>query len=197
MKYRKIRKAPAMPLMMDSHVLGMLYIVSVRFEDVKTREITKQRMLMVGCEIGDIEKKLRWIYEADKYTQFSVTEIEKVREKIHVLSTSITQPSDKPKNTILREDGRNQPVTEPTPDLPDLIHYAVGVSTRVYARDQYHALRKVSAALHEQGTEGPSSCSARLSPDSTVLIEEIAKPAKFARARDTSHETVKAHIVRG
>lgn len=175
----------------------MLYLVGVRFEDAKTREITKQRLLLVGCEAGDIERKLRWIYEADRYTQFAITAIEKVSDKIHVLSTTITQPSDKPANSILRDEGRQQDVVDPRPELPDLIHYAVGISTRVYARDTYHALRKVAAAINAQGTDGLIDTTARLSSDSTVTVEEIAKPGTFATARDVSNVAQKARFVRG
>jgi hypothetical protein len=198
-KYRKIRKAPSAPLLLDSHALGMLYLVEVRMEDAKTREITKQRLLVVGCEAADIERKLRWIYEANRYSQFSIEAVEKVREKIHVLSTKITQPHEPTSNTILREEGRQQEVVDPPVvlDLPELIHYAVGITTRVYARDHYHALRKIAAAISAQATDGVPDTTARLSPDSTVQIEEIAKPARFARARDVSNIAERAHFVRG
>ena len=195
-RYRKVRKAPSAPLILESHALGMLYLVGVRFEDAKTREITKQRLLIVGCEAADIERKLRWIYEADRYTQFSITDVEKVRDKIHVLSTSITQPSDERKNTILRDEGRQEVVSDVQAHLPDMNHYAVAIATRVYARDSYHALRKVASAVQSMASDGLTAA-ARLSSDSTVSIEEIAKPAAHAKARDVSDSINKAHFVRG
>jgi hypothetical protein len=175
----------------------MLYLVGVRFTDRRSREITKQRLLVVGGEEADIERKLRWIYETDNFCEFSITGVEKVREKIHVLSTTVTQPREVSKNTILREEGRQQEVIDPVPDIPDLIHYAVGITTRIYARDHYHALRKVAAALNEQSTDGPTSTTARLSSDSVVQVEEITKPSAVARPRDVTNVKAKAHFVRG
>jgi hypothetical protein len=196
--YRKVKVAPrSAPLNMESAVIGMLYIVNVRFLDAKTKETSKQRLLLVGGEEKDIERKLRWIYDADKYAEFSVTGIEKVREKIHLLSTVVTQPQEKSKNTILRDEGRQQEVSEPAPDLPEMTHFAFGLTTRVYARDHFHAVRKVAAALNEHGTEGPTSTTARLSADSLLQIEAIPKVSNYVRARDVSHVKATAHFVRG
>lgn len=197
-RYRKPKVSPTRSLRQEHAVIGMLYIVSVRFTDRRSREITKQRLLVVGSEEADIERKLRWIYETDNFCEFALTSVEKVREKIHVLSTVVTQPSEPKKNTILREEGRQEEIKEPpTPDLPEMIHYAVGITTRVYARDHYHALRKIAAAINEHATDGPTSTTSRLSSDSVLQIEEIPKTSPIARARDVSNRLAPAQFVRG
>lgn len=85
-RYRKKEQAPA--------TIGLLYIVRVRLVDGHTKEKIKHRLLMVGCERGDIERKLTWIFDPLKYSEMAVVDVRKVTDKIHIVNTVIEQPSE-------------------------------------------------------------------------------------------------------
>ena len=65
------------------------------------------------------------------------------------------------------------------------------------AKDEEHALRKLSHALMSHATGGHSHSGASLSADSTVEIEEVPRANGYATARDVSNEVNHAHMVRG
>lgn len=198
MKYRK-----KIPEKADSWMLGMLYIVDLRLVVRGTREVIKHRILMVGCEAADIERKLRWVFTQDKYLEISITHCAKVKEKIHVLSTTIMQEQAIP-DAIIERPERSQEVFNSPQAAPivsaepayDPRCYAVGIATTVRAADTDHALRKVGNALLKRA-HGRSAAQASLSEDSTVTVEEIAFSDGFAKARDVSTESNKASFVRG
>lgn len=81
-------------------LLGMLYIANVRLVN-RASETIKHRVLLVGCEADDIERKLRWLFDATTYKEMSITGVEKVREKVHFLSTVITQAPAPPAAVLI------------------------------------------------------------------------------------------------
>lgn len=192
-KYRK--NAP--PVTDKAWLLGMLYIVSVRLVVKATGEKIKHNILMVGCESDDIERKLRWVFDPSLYMEFSVSGVEKVKEKIHILSTVITQDKAPALAIIARENG-TQEVAYPTNRIEqyDPKLYAVGIATTILAKDEEHALRKVGYAITNSVGEHSHS-GAKLSTDSTVTVEEIPRSSGYAMPRDVSNETNEASFVRG
>lgn len=202
MRYKKqpvpLRPNVAQQPMADTVLLGMLYVVDVRLVRNDTGEKHKHRLLLVGCEHADIERKLRWVFDATEYKEMAITGIEKVREKVHFLSTVVTQP-DAPVGPVIARDERSQVVpqqqTLTEPYDPKL--FAIGITTTMLAKDQEHAMRKLGHALVCHATEGQSHSGASLSADSTVAIEEVPRSNGYTNARDVSNEANRAHIVRG
>ncbi len=181
-----------------SGTLGMLYVVEVRMVDKITWEKIKHKVLIVGGEEADIDRKVRWIFDSSRYREMSITGVEKIREKVHILQTVITQ--DKPAATPVIERGER---TESVPqgktiidDVP-LQMFAVGISTRMPARDSVHALRKVGHAIVSSTLPDKSHSGASLSEDATVTVEQIPFASGYARPRDVSNEINRAHVVRG
>jgi hypothetical protein len=191
---QKYRKAPVANI----NVIGMLHIVEVRLISKDSGEKIKHKLLMVGCEAADIERKLRWVFDTTKYESFSVSSVEKVRDKIHTLSITVTQEDSATEATIKRAENSQQVV-----GVPSLIEqynpnlYAIGITTTILAADEEHALRKVGRALMERTSEVKSGTAPMLSEDSTIQVEEIPKSSGFVRPRDVSGEINKAHFVRG
>lgn len=200
-RYRKIpapaRVDPAVTTPQQA-VLGMLYIADVRLVRFATGEKVKHRLLLVGCEQQDIERKLRWVFDAREFSEFSLTGVEKVREKVHFLSTVVTAESRQPE-PVVQVGERTQTVTQgrtaSEPYDPHL--YAVGITTTMLAKDEAHALRKVGSALIASATEGQSHSAASLSNESQIRVERIPKSSGYAKPRDVSNESNRAHIVRG
>ena len=192
--YRKASPTNQQPL------LGMLYIVEVRLIRRGDNTSIKQRLLMVGCESADIERKLRWVYSADEYSEFGITGVSKVTDKIHVLSTHIRQIATAPAPIIKRADGTYAVPQTPAARIPsDHKKYAIGLAAQLYARSDFHALEKVSHALLNEAAvlaHMPAG-GYRLPPESMLIIEEVAAPSDLATARDVSNEINKAHLVRG
>lgn len=202
MRYKKqpvpLRPNVAPQPMADTVLLGMLYIVDVRLVRHDTGEKHKHRLLLVGCEHADIERKLRWMFDATEYKGMAITGIEKVREKVHFLSTVVTQP-DAPVGPVIARDERSQVVPQQKtliePYDPRL--FAIGITTTMLAKDHEHALRKLGHALVSHATEGRSHSGASLSADSTVAVEEVPRSNGYATARDVSNEANRAHVMRG
>lgn len=183
---------------MTEQVAGMLYLVSVRMVVRDTREKMKKKILLVGRERSDIERRLRWSLDLDLYDEFSITNVKKLSGKVHVLSTYIEQPGESSGPVINRDEGTvvvQQTHGETSPSASK--RYAVGVTTTMFALNEMHAIRKVGAALVNRGT-GEAERSPSLSQDATVMIEELTNiPSKYAKARDVSAEVNRAHFVRG
>lgn len=184
--------------MSDNSILGMLYIVEVRLVRADTGEKLKHKLLMVGCEQADIGRKLKWVFDSSEYKEFAITGTEKVREKIHFLSTVITQMDEPVSPSISRDEGSQVvPQQKLLTQRYEPKLFAMGVTTTMVAKDQGHAIRKLGYALISSVTEGKSHTGALLSQDSTVTIEEIPLKDGFAKARDVSNEVNKATFVRG
>lgn len=186
---------------MDSidRVLGMLYIVDVRMVNRASKEKVKQRLLLVGCERDDVERKLRWIYDATQWMEFSVVAVEKVREKTHIISTVITQDAP-PNSPVIERDERSEVVSQ-APKIERAKDYeprlfAIGVSTTMVAQDANHAIRKTGAALSSSTLDVASYSGPRLSDDATVTVEEIPFRSGYATPRDQSNSATRAHIFR-
>ena len=204
-RYKKLPALPKTPpkpaaalALLLAPMIGMLYVVDVRLVKAKTREKIRHRLLIVGSEAQDIERKLQWIFDCTEYSEMSITATEKVREKVHFLSTVIEQVSE-PVGPVVAVGERTMAVPQQTTSIeaydPNL--YAIGVTTTMLAKDEAHALRKIGRALIVQGTEGKSHSAAGLSDDSTVQIERIPKTSGYAMPRDVSQESNKAHVMRG
>lgn len=193
-----MKKYRAKPQPVAVQVLGMLYIVDVRLVQKADGEKIKHRILLVGCEQDDIDRKIRWLFDAAKYKEIAITGIEKVREKVHFLSTTISQERPAPAAVIDR-DGHSQPI--PSAQLqteqydPNL--YAVGLSAAFLAKDEAHAIRKAGRALINTATEGKSHTGGDLPEGATLTVEQIPKSSGYALPRDVSEEANKAHFVRG
>ena len=187
----------------DDHdwILGMLWQVNVRLVRVGTGEVYRHKILMVGCEFNDIERKLRWVFDHSTYSVMEVSGAQRVREKIHILSTVITEQKTPPAAIIDRSD-RSQIVTEQAIVTEETVEetfglYAVGVATKMSATDELHALRKVGRALVAKGGAVASDSAPVLSEDATVTVERINYSSGFAMPRDISNAVTKAHIMRG
>jgi hypothetical protein len=198
MTYPKYKKKSLQTDAQSLMVLGMLYVVDVRLVTKHTQEKIKHRLLLVGCEEPDIERKIRWLFDATKYKEISIKGIEKVREKVHFLSTSIIKLNEPTNPVIEREDGtQTVPQQQQLHEQYDPNLYAVGVTTTMLAKDEKHALRKVGNALINLASEGASHSGSNLSDDSNVQIEQVSKSSGFAKPRDVSMESNKATFVRG
>lgn len=182
----------------EHSLLGMLYVVNVRLVRADTGEQLKHKLLMVGCEHDDIERKIRWLFNVNEYKELSISGVEKVREKVHFLSTVVTQ-QHVPVGPVIARDERSQMVPQQKtliePYDPRL--YAIGVATTMLAKDEEHALRKLGHAMISRATEGKSHSGAALSADSMISIEEVPRSSGYATARDVSSEANRAHVVRG
>lgn len=181
-----------------SWVVGMLFVVEIRMRSSTTGEKVKQRLLLVGTEAHDIERKIKWIVDTSKYDEFSICSVEKVREKVHVLSTVITQ-DDSSVGPIVKTDDRVQCVAQGKTNIEkyEAKLFAVGITTTMIAKDESHAMRKVGNAIIASTQDFKSQTAASLSDGSTVSIEEIPFSSGFASPRDVSSEINRAHFVRG
>lgn len=199
-RYKKIHHPPTVALLRptEAPLLGMLYIVDVSVHDKSTRETAKHKLLLVGCEAEDIERKMKWIFDTGNVS-LVIKGAEKVREKVHFLSTIITKDESVGSPVIMR-DANSQTITQFSPQLTEAYDpklFAVGIVTTMLAKDSDHALRKVATALMNRATVGKSHTGASLHDDSTINIEEIPKSNGYASSRDVSSEINKAHMVRG
>lgn len=178
--------------------IGMLFFVDVRMVIKKSGEKIKKKLLLVGCEAADIERKLRWVFDSASYDEFSVSRIEKVREKVHVIST-VYEQIDGPTGPIIkrREGAAEIDQARLCREQYDPKKYAVGITTTVVAKDEQHALRKVGNAILTSATDGKAHSGGSLSEDATVVVEEIPLSSGYAMPRDVSNESNRAHLVRG
>jgi len=199
-RYKKIHHPPLLttPRLMEAPLLGMLYIVEVNVMDKSTDETAKHKMLLVGCEADDIERKMKWIFDTGNVSVM-IKSIEKVREKVHFLSTIITKDASANGPVIMRDEN-SLSIKQFSPQLTEAYDpklFAVGIVTTMLAKDSDHALRKVATALMNRATVGKSHTGASLNSDSTINVEEIPKSNGYASPRDVSNEVNKAHMVRG
>ena len=200
-RYKKIQHPPridAPKIDVQAPLLGMLYIVEVNVLDKSTNENAKHKLLLVGCEIDDIERKMKWIFDTGNVS-LTIKGIEKVREKVHFLSTVITKDQSANGPVIMRDESSHS-INQFSPQLTEAYDpklFAVGVVTTMLAKDSEHALRKVATALMNRATVGKSHTGASLHDDSTITVEEIPKSNGYASPRDVSSEVNKAHMVRG
>ena len=199
-RYKKIHHPPLLttPRPMDAPLLGMLYIVDVTVTNKETGETAKHKLLLVGCEADDIERKMKWIFDTGNVS-LMIKGAEKVREKVHFLSTIITKDQSVSSPVIMRDEN-SQTVNQFSPQLTEPYDpklFAVGIVTTMLAKDSDHALRKVATALMNRATVGKSHTGASLHDDSTINVEEIPKSNGYATARDVSNEINKAHMVSG
>jgi len=181
---------------METSTIGMLYLVNIKLTRKATNEKIKQRLLVVGCEAGDIERKLRWTIDTSKYDNFMIKSVEKIRNKVHVLGTTIEQLDEGLDGPVIVQ-GEGTKIVDQTVDLVKSSRFAVGLATQVIAVDEDAALRKVGHALVDHTLGNLSSSGAKLSADSVLTVEELAPRNSTARARDVSNEANHAHIVRG
>lgn len=190
------RREPAL-LSVAPPTLGMLYIVDVKVDNKSTRETIRHKLLMVGCEASDIERKLAWVFDP-AVNSIQLKGVEKVREKVHFLSSVIKQ-LNAPVGPVIESGERTQVVPQQTRLIEqyDPKLYAIGISTTMSAKDEEHALRKLGHALVSHATEGKSHSGASLSEDSTVTIEEVPRSSGYAMPRDVSAEANRAHFVKG
>ena len=191
MKYRKQKTSPA------PGVVGMLHVARVGMRRKSTGEEITVRLLLVGCESGDIERKIRWLYDQEQFSGLRIEDIEKVRDKVHVLSQKIEQERAPADAVIERAEGTQEVRSASREPADELQHWAIALTTRVYARDTAHAFRKIGSALVAEGSEGKSQSAAKLSDDAVLTVEPIGKSSRIARARDVSNETNTATFVRG
>ena len=200
-RYKKIHRPPPTvtpPKPMEAPLLGMLYIVDVSVSDKATGEMAKHKLLVVGCEADDIERKMRWIFDTGNVS-LMIKSVEKVREKVHFLSTTITKDQSVDGPVIMRDEN-SLSINQFSPQLTEAYDpklFAVGIVTTMLAKDSDHALRKVATALMNRATVGKSHTGASLHDDSTISVEEIPKSNGYASSRDVSNEVNKAHMVRG
>jgi hypothetical protein len=153
---------------------------------------------VVGGEAADIERKLNWIFDIAKYSEFSISNIEKVREKVHTISTVITQEKAPAGPLVKRDENvKEMPQAKQSIEEYDPRLYAVGIATTMLAKDEEHALRKVGHALINRIKTTKSHSGATLSEDSTVTVEQIPMSTGHAKPRDVSGEKNRAHFVRG
>lgn len=204
MRYKKIptppRQASALlsPAGSSAPMLGMLYVVTVKVNNKETGEMATHKLLLVGCEADDIERKMKWVFDTGN-CGVMVKDIQKVREKVHFLSTIISKDESPVGPVVMRDEG-SADVLQFTPQVADRYDpklYAIGITTTMLAKDADHALRKVSTALMNRATVGKSHTGAQLHEDSVIAIEEVALSSGYAKPRDVSNEANRASFVRG
>jgi hypothetical protein len=179
-------------------VIGMLYIVDVSMSDKGGLKRVRQKLLLVGCEEADIERKIKWIIDGTKYNSFTIKSIVKVREKVHVLSTVYKEAAEVTTPTINRDGGTQvvpQGKTITKKYEPKL--FSVGLATTMIGEDEKHALRKIGNALIASASDVKSHSAASLSEGSTLVIEEIALSSGYSKGKDVSAEINNATFVRG
>lgn len=187
MKYRKAQKVDA---------IGSLYLVVVRL-DHHDGEIIRHRLLVVGVEERDIERKIKWLFDPRKYAVIKIISVEKIEEGVHVLSTSITEEKENP-DAVIKRPERTENVIQGRRDSGRRVkRFAVGIATHIYGRDADHALRKIGRALKNTGSPIKSTSAPKLSAGSTVRVEEVGKGSGVAMPRDVSTELNRAVIFRG
>ena len=165
-------------------------------ERISTGERIKHRLLVVGAGKDDVERRMRWHFDASKMRSLSITQVKKIDSSVTVLSTEVHQENVQVDPTIQRADGTVTVQTSHGATIADsLKRFAIGISTTILAVDAEHAIRSAGRAVMNYGTDNATG--PKLSEDSTVMVEEISGPSHFAKARDTSAEVNKAHIVRG
>lgn len=181
-------------------MLGMLFTCQVSLHRARTGERITHKVLMIGCEVDDIERKLRWMFAKNEFDEFAITKIERVKEKVHILSTVVTQDPP-PMHAIIDRDDRSQTIPYPASTERDADQsyriFALGVATKMPATDELHAMRKVGRALVAMGNSLPSESAPRLSDDAVVTVEPISRSSGHAKPRDVSELKARAHIVRG
>jgi len=175
----------------------MLYVVEVGMVNISTKKKTRKKLLLVGCERADIARKMKWIIDGSKYERVKVKNIEKIRSKVHLLSTVIVQEKVRTNNIIQQGERSVEVHQTPKHEEYEPKVYAVGVTTTMIAKDESSALRKTGHALVSLNSKLGDKGAATLSTDSTVTIEEVGFGSQHARARDTSSEINDAQIVRG
>ena len=183
--------------MSTNQTIGMLYVVDVRMRNRATKEKVKHKLLVVGCEADDSARKLTWIFDSTQWDELSITSVEKVREKVHYISTTITQDNEvvapvidrgTRQETVRQSDA---PIEQYDPHL-----YAVGLTTTMLAKDEMRAIRKVARALLADALQGHRS-GPSLSEESTLTVERISMRSGYAMPRDVSSEINDAKIMRG
>ena len=191
MKYKKAVKDD------PPWLLGMLYLIDVRVSVLSTREIMKHHMLVIGGEEADIERKLRWMFDVTKYTDIRITSCVRIREKMHILRTTLLKESTEP-DAVIKRLNDVQNVFQPTQvaSSENGKFWAVGLSTTMHGFDEGHCIRKIARALAEAYAPIKNKDAPVLSENSTLLIEEISEPSGFAMPRDVTGEANKAHIFR-
>ena len=180
---------------MEVSTIGMLYLVNIRLTRKASNEKIKQRLLVVGCEAGDIERKLRWTIDTSKYDSFMIESVEKIRDKVHVLGTTFEQLDEGLDGPVIVR-GEGTKIVDQTVDTVKHTRFAVGLATQVIAVDEDAALRKVGHSLVNHTLGNLSVSGAKLSADSVLTIEELAPRNGTARARDVSNEATRARILR-
>lgn len=197
MRYRKKPAPNPAPVIAHEWLLGQLFVVTVRMVRIDSGEIVRHKLLMVGCESSDIERKLRWVFDCTQYKEFTVKDVEKVREKVHILNTTVEQPAEQI-GPVIQVGERSQVVAQQQTLIeqykPKL--YAIGIVTTMLGSDEQHALRKVGRAIIDHATTDVSTAGAHLSEDSTISVEEVPLSSGFAKPRNVEHEANRAHIFR-
>lgn len=184
-------------IMDDKQVLGMLYLVSVRLYDRKSGEKIKHKILVVASEIGDIERKVKWMFDYSLYDQFSITHIEKIRQKMQIISTKITQIKTQT-TPVIKQGEETKIVQQGTiADQLETKLFAIALSTKLIAFDEDHALRKLGKILINTGLHIKPTNAPLLSEKSKLIIEHIAGQSGYALPRDVSEQINTAHFVRG
>ena len=84
----------------------MLYIANVRLVN-RAGETIKHRILLVGCEADDIDRKLRWLFDATT-KEMSITGVEKVRRKCTFELRDYKAPA--PPAAVIDRGTRSEPV---------------------------------------------------------------------------------------
>lgn len=185
----------------ESHawVLGMLHLVTVKLVKKTTKETITHKLLVVGDDASSIEQKMKWLFDKTEYSEMNIKSVEKIKEKVHFLSTTIVQNKDSLSIPVVEKNESTALVTQSFSENEkyDPILFAVGITTTMLAKDENHAIRKVGSALINSATEGNSHSGASLSDDSQIQIEAIPKRSGYAMPRDVSNESNNAVFYRG
>lgn len=163
----------------------MLYRVWVNERRIDTGEEYSHECFVVARERQELDARLRWVFDVTR-SQFTVVNVEKIREKIHFISSKKKQ--DKAKK-------ESAPVVSASSYNPNI--YGVCVSATIVAKDEDHALRKMGSGIVSLGSTGFSHRSNANAEDFNIKIEAVPAKSQHSRARDVSNEINKATFVRG
>jgi hypothetical protein len=175
---------------------GMLYIATVQMTHLATKERIKKQLLIVGTKREDISLKLAWFFDQKKYGGIHIKSLMKLRDKVHVLRTTVKKPKQKP---ALPVDKKQCKVVDQVPGKApeqEYHRYSVGMSLNITGVNENHILRKLGTCFTSMGSLDHRE-TASLPEGATLTIEEVPMKSGYAAPRDVTHEINKPTFVRG
>lgn len=140
-------------------IIGHIFIIRTRGEMRVDGSIEKMTILLQAAQQEELQQKVRYMLDLSRYSSFSITHIEKVRPKFHVLKSNLIPKEDvqslrssveMPSAATGSAEAQrtNQPSSSPGARL-----FAFGVAGKLVADCEEHAMRKVGKWLLSLGLD--------------------------------------------